>query len=137
MDYTDDLCMEEFTPEQVRRLRCTQEHYRSSLFSGVVSVETVPAGAATFALHPMRPNPFDEDTEIRFELRSAADVDLSVLDVTGRRVRSLLSGRRAAGPHSVTWDGTDANRDEVAAGVYFVRLESAGASEVRRVIHAK
>jgi len=42
MDYSDDLCMEEFTPDQTLRMRCSLEHYRPALYEMVSNVETPP-----------------------------------------------------------------------------------------------
>jgi subtilisin family serine protease len=68
------------------------------------------------------PNPFNPTTEIAFETAAAAQVDLSVYDVTGRRVRRLLSEAIGAGSHRAVWDGRDAGGRAVASGVYFARL---------------
>ncbi len=100
-------------------------------------VDTGPVARAPFSLHPNRPNPFDLATEISFDLPTAARIDLEVLDVAGRKVRSLAGGVLSAGPHRVTWDGTNAASERVAAGVYFFRLESEGASEIRRMVLLK
>jgi hypothetical protein len=137
MDYSDDLCMERYTPEQVRRMRCTVEHWRPDLVQSAVGVATSTARVAGLQLLPNRPNPFDRTTEIRFDLAAAGNVDLEVLDVTGRRVRTLAAGHRAAGPHRETWTGTNDADERVAAGVYFVRLRAGEESEIRRMVLLK
>jgi hypothetical protein len=80
------------------------------------------------------PNPFSPSTRIRFNLAGAGPVRLSVYDVAGRLVTRLLDERRRAGEHEADWDGRDARGELVAAGVYFCRLEHAGASESRPMI---
>lgn len=77
------------------------------------------------------PNPFRAGTELRFALAEAADATLDIFDVSGRRIRSLLTGRQEAGVHVVHWDGRDQRGTEVAAGIYFARFAGAG---VRRTI---
>jgi flagellar hook assembly protein FlgD len=52
----------------------------------------------------------------------AGDVELSVFDLQGRKIKTLLSGPRAAGPQSVEWDGRDASGRPVASGPYYIRL---------------
>lgn len=75
-------------------------------------------GALTF------PNPFREQTSLRFELAPGrgAHVTVEVIDVNGRRVRTLFDRRLPGGSHTVGWDGTDEASRRVAAGVYFARL---------------
>lgn len=68
------------------------------------------------------PNPFNPQTEIRFEIPAAGPVRLDLSDVAGRRVRTLVAGERAAGVHRVRWDGTDEQGQGVAAGLYCARL---------------
>ncbi len=72
------------------------------------------------------PNPARARTTLAFDLPIAGAVSLSVCDVAGRRVRSLVSEVRQAGRHSVTWDGRGESGMMTAAGVYFVRLEAGG-----------
>ncbi len=68
------------------------------------------------------PNPFNLSTVISFTLPSAGKASVSVYDITGRRVRELISERVNAGSHSVVWDGTDTNGETVASGIYFTRV---------------
>ena len=59
---------------------------------------------------------------------------LGVYDVRGRCVQVLFRGEKAAGTHSVVWDGRDAAGRPLATGVYFVRLEMEGESATRPLI---
>jgi flagellar hook assembly protein FlgD len=73
------------------------------------------------------PNPLTVSTTIRFAVpENAAFVRLAVLDVDGRRVRTLLDEARGPGLSAVNWDGNDAEGHAVASGVYFYRLETEG-----------
>jgi len=86
-----------------------------------------------FALHVNSPNPFEGRTDIRFDLPASQQVHLYVFDVGGRRVRTLWSGRAAAGASFVRWDGRDADGREVNSGVYFYRLEAGEQTAVRKM----
>jgi flagellar hook assembly protein FlgD len=88
----------------------------------------VPAGA------PLSPrlalesrNPTSGRARFRFELAAPAAARLDVYDVTGRLVRTLYRGGADRGSHRIEWDGQDGRGIPVAAGIYLVRLESAGA----------
>jgi hypothetical protein len=73
-------------------------------------------------LAPSSPNPFRGRTAFRFGLARAGDVRLELYDVSGRRVRTLVSGTLPAGEHTRAWDGRDERGGAVRPGVYFVRL---------------
>jgi len=77
-----------------------------------------------FALAPPVPNPFNPETTIRFVLPVAAQVELAVFDVLGRRVRVLVDEFRVAGDHAAVWDGRDQTAAPAGSGVYFCRLQA-------------
>lgn len=83
------------------------------------------------------PNPFRTITTIQFDLPHAADAQLSVYDVAGRLVRTLVRGSVPAGSRSITWDGTDGTGRRAVAGVYVVRLETPGVQQHRRLLLLK
>jgi uncharacterized repeat protein (TIGR01451 family) len=104
--------------------------------------EPVAAGApllppARFALHAAQPNPFRDATRIAFDVPARAVVRLSVADVAGRLVRTLLCEERAPGRHHVEWDSCDLRGDRVAPGVYFVRLEVGSFQASRRTVRLR
>lgn len=75
-----------------------------------------------------RPNPAQRDVSVRFSLARESDVDLRVLDVTGREVARLHRGRLGAGAHQVAWDA------RVAPGVYRVQLRADGVTSTRSLV---
>jgi len=77
---------------------------------------------APFALSQNMPNPFNPATTIRFTVPEDSEVNLTVYDVSGRRVKTLVNGHRKADFYRVIWDGTNNNGSRVASGVYFYRL---------------
>jgi len=106
------------------------ELYRGATTS--VSEAAAPPGE--FVLWQNYPNPFNPETAIRYRLSAANDVELTIFDLTGRRVRTLVRGRQNAGAHTVTWDGRDARGQAVASGVYLYRLVGGGQVQVRRMV---
>ncbi|HTR96970.1 MAG TPA: FlgD immunoglobulin-like domain containing protein [Candidatus Acidoferrales bacterium] len=97
-------------------------------------IASVPATGATLALSPPSPNPASRSSVLAFSLPAAGEARLEVLDVAGRRVRTLASGARAAGPARVAWDLADDAGERVPAGLYWVRLAVAGEARVQRLI---
>lgn len=87
-----------------------------------------------FSLGQCYPNPFNPATTIRFGLMEAGNVALRIYDVSGRLVRVLAEGRRGAGRHSVTWDGTDGSGGAVSSGVYFYSLSAGPFKETRKMV---
>ena len=102
--------------------------------SAPVSV-TIPRAA--LELLPNQPNPFNPATTIRFVVPVRDRVRLTVYDVAGRRVATLLDGVRDAGTHSVQWNGTDARGEPLASGVYLGRLESGKTTATRKMVLMK
>jgi len=72
------------------------------------------------------PNPFNPMTTISYELAAASRVELVIYDVTGARVRRLVSESMAAGVHEAVWDGSDHAGRRVASGTYMARLTADG-----------
>lgn len=71
--------------------------------------------------------------DIAFTLPEAGPARLTVYDVSGRRVATVLNARLQAGPHESRWSGRDDRGDAVASGLYFLRLEAHGYDLTRRV----
>ena len=83
------------------------------------------------ALRQNAPNPFNPVTNIQFSVpANAGAVELSVYNVNGRLVRTLVDAEIEAGPHSVVWNGRDEAGRSVATGVYFARLVTAEETDV-------
>ncbi|MCB2199364.1 T9SS type A sorting domain-containing protein [bacterium] len=91
----------------------------------------------TSKLNPAYPNPFNPSTVIPFELKQAGKVRVSVFDIRGRKVKTLVDGQRTAGQHRVEWDGRSASGLPVASGSYIVRLEVDGVQASRRITLVK
>ncbi|MFN0149633.1 MAG: T9SS type A sorting domain-containing protein [bacterium] len=68
------------------------------------------------------PNPASGPIEILYRVPVEREVDLSIYDVSGRRLRSLAAGHAPLGVQTASWDRRDESGHEVAAGVYFLRL---------------
>ncbi len=94
-------------------------------------------GRSPFALDQNVPNPFNPTTTITFSLPSAAMTELSIYDVAGRCLATLISRNMPAGRASVQWDGDDDVGNRVASGVYFYRLRAGENVETRKMVLLK
>jgi flagellar hook assembly protein FlgD len=95
----------------------------------------VPARAAVLNLQQNRPNPFRSGTVIEFSLTTRTGVTLAIFDVSGRLVRQLLDSEPLeAGDHRMAWDGSGADGQPVASGIYFYRLVSGG-RKLQKALH--
>ena len=81
-----------------------------------------------FALHQNAPNPFNPTTRIAFSLPEPGRVRLTVYDITGRDVRTLVDGSFSADAHEIVWNGVDDVGRPCASGVYVYRLMVSGGS---------
>ena len=83
--------------------------------------ETTPTG---YSLLQNYPNPFNLSTTISFAIPNKSHVNISVFDINGRLVATLLSESLDSGYHSVNWNGVDANGLNVSAGLYVYILQA-------------
>ena len=100
------------------------------------ALSTSPPGAnmpSAFALAQNYPNPFNPSTEISFTLNEAADVNLSIFNMLGQKVRTLTSGSTPAGVYSLEWDGRDEMGQSVSTGVYLYTLSNGSTSITKKM----
>jgi len=81
-----------------------------------------------FYLSEAYPNPFNAVTRLTYGLPEASHVIINVFDVTGRLVTTLVNGNKSSGHHTVVWESGNAN-----SGIFLMKMESAGFSDVRKV----
>ncbi len=95
----------------------------------------IPAeNTALLNLHVAYPNPFNPETTLAFDLPEPAALNLSVFDVTGSLVRTLIDWEVVSkGYHESAWNGCDGAGQQVASGIYFYRLETKECIESKRM----
>jgi hypothetical protein len=80
------------------------------------------------------PNPAHGPLHFAFSLAKAGPVDLSVYDLAGRRMTTLVNGVLEAGAHGVTWDAMAPTGDMARVGMYFARLMTRDGAATLRVL---
>jgi hypothetical protein len=95
------------------------------------------APAASLLLGPARPNPSHATAWLRFSTPRAGHARLALVDVSGRRVRTLLEGTLGAGPHEAVWDGRADDGHPAPPGLYWATLEANGMVRVQRLVRLR
>jgi hypothetical protein len=80
------------------------------------------------------PGTFVSGTQITFGLPQPAYVTLSIFDVAGRRIKTLVNEAMPDGIHTVVWNGKDDAGTSVASGVYFVKMSAPGIDKAAKMI---
>jgi len=91
-----------------------------------VSVEDkmVFNGPNSFYLKQNYPNPFNSSTLISYYLPEATDVNITIYNILGKKINTLINCKQLKGNHSVTWTGTDDLNRKVVSGIYFYQLKT-------------
>ncbi len=90
-----------------------------------------------FALGQNYPNPFNPSTQIKYQLPVEAQVRLTIYNMLGRRVRTLMDEEKPAGFYTVQWDGVNDRGVQAASGLYFYRIASKGVAGESFVVTKK
>lgn len=93
------------------------------------SIGTVPALRPVLRFLGANPNPFRDQTVLRFSLTRGEHVSLRVYSVSGRLVATLIEGRLPEGDHSALFRG-----DRLSAGTYFAAIEAGSEKATRRMV---
>ncbi len=110
--------------------RLKQIDYNGSYtYSQVVKIQTLPL---SFSLSQNYPNPFNPTTKIKYQLPELSKIKLTVYDVLGREVKTLVNEEKPAGSYEVKFDGTD-----LPSGVYFCRIETSKFSDTKKFVLLK
>ncbi len=88
---------------------------------------------SVYELEQNYPNPFNPTTRIQFALPKNSHVRLAIYDLLGREVAKLIDDNRAAGNHTMEWNGFDARGQRVSSGIYFYRIEAEGFIQTRKL----
>jgi hypothetical protein len=111
------------------------QHSMVSFKEGERFVEDESTAAAV--LHPNYPNPANPETTFSFTLAHKQDVELTVYNIRGQKVRTVYEGSTDEGAHSIVWNGKDSKGRVVSSGVYFYKLKTESAELTEKLILLK
>ena len=90
-----------------------------------------------FNIYQSYPNPFNPVTNIRYDLAEDAVVNITIYDMMGRKVSTLVSSRQTAGYKTVQWNATNDAGESVSAGLYFYIFEAAQIRQMKKMVLLK
>ena len=99
-------------------------------WGGNVGTEEQAPDKPVLAFYPPYPNPAKGKINISFSLDGERDVELVAYDVSGRKVKELVSGKQGPGPHRLSWNPS-------ASGVYILRFQAGDYLRVEKVAVAR
>jgi hypothetical protein len=86
------------------------------------------------SLAPNYPNPFNPSTTIKYQLGRVVDVEVTIYNVLGQRVRNLVKGRQPSGSYRMRWDSKSDFGVQLPSGIYFLRLRAGSFTRTRRMV---
>ncbi len=115
-----------------------EKHAQIPPISPIVSVKIPPQPVVTqFELTPNYPNPFNGWTTLRFAIPYRAEVNITVYNIVGEKIRTLTRRLYEAGRYSVQWDGTTDAGTPVPSGIYIVVMKTPEFVQTRKIILIK
>jgi len=87
-----------------------------------------------FALNQNYPNPFNSETVIEYQLPQASDVEISIFNLQGQKVTTLVRDYQTAGYYKVTWTGIDESGQSVVSSIYFYQLKAGNFTAVKKML---
>ena len=108
-----------------------------SLFIQWLSLSEHSSMPDAFALHQNYPNPFNPVTTLRYDLPEDAFVNITIYDMGGRVIKTLVSGQQSSGYKFTQWDATNNLGQSVSAGVYVIKVEAGEFLDTRKMLFVK
>ena len=105
--------------------------------SSTVTSAAIKLVPGVFALHQNYPNPFNPITEIRFDIPEVSNVNISVFNLMGQKVKTLTNEKILPGYHIVKWNGTNDMGVPVSTGMYFYTIQTNTHNAMRKMLFLK
>ena len=100
----------------------------------LANVDEFPLMAKEFSLHPSYPNPFNPKTVIQYELTQPGSVELTVFNISGQKVATLVKESQTIGMYKSYWFGKNDSGLNMPSGIYFYSLKMNGEFRTRKMI---
>ena len=100
----------------------------------VVSGKSETLLPEAFSLSQNYPNPFNPETVIRYALPEDCHVELTLYNILGQKVKTLVNEYQSAGYRMVRWNGRDDKGNEISSGLYFYKIKTPKYSETKKMV---
>ncbi|MCK4427085.1 MAG: T9SS type A sorting domain-containing protein, partial [candidate division Zixibacteria bacterium] len=87
----------------------------------------------TYQLFQNYPNPFNPQTMIKYDLPKSGHVNITVYNILGQKVKTLMDEHQEVGHKSVNWNGKDGKEKDVASGIYFYKIKTVGFEKTKKM----
>ena len=91
----------------------------------------------SYTVHQNYPNPFNPTTQIKYDLPEDAMVNITIYDLMGRSIKSLVNSNQSAGYRSIQWNATNNLGEPVSAGMYIYMIQAGQFRQVRKMVLLK
>ena len=96
--------------------------------------EAIPS---KYTLNQNYPNPFNPNTYINYQVQLSGDVELSIFDIKGRKIRKLVNEQKPVGDYQIKWDGTNDSGAPLSSGQYFYQLKVGDFTSTKKMVLLK
>ena len=103
----------------------------------VLAISNLDTSFDRFVLKDNYPNPFNPLTLINYELLSDGLVNITIYDMMGRKVKTLVNGLQTVGYKSIMWNATDDKNEPVSAGLYLYTMQVGGSRQAKKMVLLK
>jgi len=102
-----------------------------------IEEQTIPNPSSQISNLMNYPNPFNPSTIIEFSIQNNINVELSIFNIKGQKVKTLINEQIQKGKHNVIWAGLDSNNKPVSSGIYLYKIKAGNQESVRRMLLLK
>jgi hypothetical protein len=110
------------------------EHWQLFIARNKMCIEWINEDSAKDNFIKISPNPFNNEVTVSYTLHSDESIKIEVIDIYGRKIKDLFSGKQLSGEQQIQWNGRDTGGNTVPDGIYFIRLSSDKLSACSRLI---
>jgi flagellar hook assembly protein FlgD len=90
-----------------------------------------------YSLSQNHPNPFNPRTAIDFTLPARSDVSITIFNILGQKIKTLVEKSLPAGNYGIIWDGTDYRGQSVSSGIYLYHMRAGEFNQTRKMLLIK
>ena len=114
-----------------------KSNYTQAMSATALAIDPASLIPEVFALHQNYPNPFNPVTQIRYDLPKDSYVSITIYDIMGRNIKSLVNTKQAAGYRSIRWNATNDFGEPVSAGMYIYMIQAGEFRQTKKMVLLK